>query len=1099
MKKKFCLLAALAAVVLVGCKKEQSELDFGNIKDVATVTGRVTYSLGQDTLSNDYVAEVIKPAMGRKVYIDVPKTAYQAGAQGNKIFEGVVDSTGYFSIEVPVKSDGIAGATLRYEEFTAERATYLKMEDGKPVFEVRMCKFETPAAIAALPTLMPGANKIGEEKDLRYEYTIVDMKDYGEKAIFSGTLMLPYEVSFRTGAYKKAANCKVEITIQDGEDIAEVGPASAQKFTYGTTTNTNGEFSVNLPIKNLRQGFQIVDAVVVPTAEAAFTHYVDITGKSVKVSGAYRLREPVIGNVLNVAPVVTEVIEGIECSIGEVPLVFEPGYVNGIVAGTEPPAWTKNLAGWVFGESAFKDLHGKATLTGSVALAKETAFGVGAYEKSMQTVIIEGSVAPYDKEFEVLTNADGTFAFDIPVEQDGTDPNGSFTVTLVQPTTIAFTHYKDLTNTIVIKEGMYNEAFQLRSADADKKQLGDFYYIFAPTTAPSTYVDNLAGWFKAYDNDQIYTDTKTITAKVFIAKEKTFAVGEYVGAAGHRVEVTVNYGAPILGGSSSTFDLVAPVAADGTFTVTIPVKSNTSEYTADNFKLIDDKVEDFKHYAKGGKVRNLTGNYSEKYKFEDKKEGEWNNKYTFYYTFAPSAPVTSYHADLAGWYKKDGFEAMLSASGKAYIGVEKSFGIGKFEPATDEVITVTVAELGGAQLQVPVASDGTFTVSIPAKFATDEYTLSASTGAAAEIDDFIHYRAEGKKMALTGKYQPEPAVKAMDAKWNDMGTYYFKFNNTGTSVAPTYTKDLAGWLVVPATFTNTDAEATGTIKIAAESGFWKGTFDAYANKRVEVSYTLNGKAITQVVLTDQDGNFTCTAYREFSDDKPNVAVKPLDINDIKDFKHYYHVTSPAVMNVEGDYVPYIIDKAPAAAWNVTGTHYYKFTPNSAPEDWTNNLVGWYVVPQKKGTANFALYAQKAYLTTAATNHEAKWTNAGAVKAEVTVNGETFDMAVSGRNLNFSMPTATEIEVGTTSMNVTIRLENETTNNTPFTYYEDPSKANSTIIYGNYVSADNVTSEPITAESGNKFELKKSAKLSFSPNLPSPTGWGAYSWDVSEEI
>ena len=135
MKQKFVYLFIAALIIgLVGCEREQSELDFGSLQEKALVTGRVTYSLGQDTLSDDYVAERILPAVGRKIYVEIPMSSYQAGAQGNKIFTGVVDSLGNFSIEVPVKTDGIDDAKLRYEEFTAERATYLKMENGKPVF-----------------------------------------------------------------------------------------------------------------------------------------------------------------------------------------------------------------------------------------------------------------------------------------------------------------------------------------------------------------------------------------------------------------------------------------------------------------------------------------------------------------------------------------------------------------------------------------------------------------------------------------------------------------------------------------------------------------------------------------------------------------------------------------------------------------------------------------------------------------------------------------------------------------------------------------------------------------------------------------------------
>ena len=151
---------------------------------------------------------------------------------------------------------------------------------GKPVFEVRMNKFETPGAIASLPTLLPGTNSIGEEADLRYAHTVIDMKSYAETAVLTGKLMLPYESSYRVGAYTAAANCQVEVTIKDGEDVAELGLTDALPFTYGCVTNENGEFALKLPVKNLREGFRIVDATVVPLGATGFTHYVDATGKT---------------------------------------------------------------------------------------------------------------------------------------------------------------------------------------------------------------------------------------------------------------------------------------------------------------------------------------------------------------------------------------------------------------------------------------------------------------------------------------------------------------------------------------------------------------------------------------------------------------------------------------------------------------------------------------------------------------------------------------------------------------------------------------------------------------------------------------------------
>ena len=1090
MKQKFLsfCMAALLFVGLVGCEKpEQSELDFADLQDTAYVMGHITYSLGQDMESNDYVAEVIKPAIGRKIYVEVPLSSYSAGAQGNKIYTGVVDSLGNVKIAVPVKSEGISGATLRYEEFTAERAEYLKMENGKPVFDVRMNKFETPAAIASLPILKPGTNSIGEEVDLRYAHTIIDMKDYDEKAVFTGKLRLPYEVSFHTGAYKAAANCQVEITIQDGEDVAELTAAKAPKYTYGCVTNEAGEFSLNLPIKNLREGFCIVEAKVVPLADAAFVHYTDVTGKSVKVAGAYKLRTDWEAGV-NINDV-AEVIDGITCSIGECPLKFVPGYNNGIADPVLPAAWEDNLAGWVFGEKEFASMTATAKLTGSVKLAAETAYGVGTYTTSAQSLKIKGSDVPYNKEFAVLANANGEFALEIPIEQEGTTPASSWTVELIQPTSIAFTHYTELNKSIVIKEGTYSEYKKVRSIEAEWNELGDFYYSFAPTGTVDTYVTNLAGWVLKDG----YDATNTVTAKFFVTYEKEYAVGDYKGAEGRRASVSVVY-------PDETLTFVAPVAADGTFSVAVPVKDQYSAYTADDFKLIDDENDAFVHYTKKGQ-KNLSGKYTVPagYNFET-KDADWNNKWTFYYKFAPTATVETFHDKLAGWFKKEGFEKSATAKGKAYFAKEKSYGIGEYAAAANEVVTVTVPYPGApAELQVPVKADGSFSVAVPLKDVYDEYDLTVSA-ASVEVDDFVHYKAHGKTQTLEGTYAAGDPLKTVDAAWNDMGTYYFTF--TPKNTVETYTKYLAGWQKFDAKYSNTDKDITGSIMLPIENGFWVGAYAPYANEKVELSYTLAGapSPFKMVVLTDADGAFTCTSYREFGDQEPAVSVK-LCKAEVDDYVHYYHVTSPSTMKVEGTYSnPVVVNDK---AWNIKGVSYYKFTPKSiasTPEWPEHNLLGWYKLNDAEGKATFKLYAQKAFETSTPGNHEADWEAAGSgVMATVTLSrpgdSKTFNLLVSGDKLSLNnVPFMQKVEEGD-PFSVSISLVHSSTMSgypkySNFKHYPDQSLDSYKTITGTFTGV--AFNESWNVSSGT-VEIKKSAKMKFNPE-GSVDGWALYNWN-----
>lgn len=1094
MKKFVYLFIAALFIGLVGCEREQSELDFGSLQEKALVTGRVTYSLGQDTLSDDYVAERILPAVGRKIYVEVPMSSYQAGSQGNKIFTGVVDSLGNFSIEVPVKSDGIKDAKLRYEEFTAERATYLKMENGKPVFEVRMCKFKTPAAIGKLDRLMPGSNEIGTEDELRYEWTVIDMKDYSETAVFTGKLLLPYEVSYHTGAYKPAADCTIEITIKDGEDVEEK-KAAAEKFTYGCTTDANGVFSVNLPIKNLRKGFCIVDATVVPSADAAFVHYTDVTGKSVKVAGAYKLRTDWVAgaNIYDVA----EVIEGIECSIGECPLKFVPGYNNGIADKVLPPAWNDDLAGWVFGEKDFAGMTATAKLTGSIKLAKEDAFAVGSYVASAQSVKIIGKSSPsdpdnpYNKTFAVLTKADGTFELEIPVEQEGVKPNVEWSVELIQPTSIAFTHYESATKSIVIKEGAYKEKplTQIRAIDADWNQLGDFYSTFTPASTLDTWSSDLAGWVVM----EGYNEKVTLTSKIYLATETALAIGEYKGAAGHRAVVNVVYD------PEGNISFVVPVQADGTVSVVIPAKEAKSKYENYSIDLMDKDVEYYQHYTKKG-VEEIAGEYY-LYKNIEDKDAEWNNKWTYYYKFNPNTPPTPWYENLAAWVVVEGYKYSATATGKAMFAKEDSYAKGSYKAATNEVVTVTAVELPGLEFQVPVKNDGSFSVKLPLKDAQDEYKLAVSANNVT-VDDFVHYRDHGKTKTLEGTYVAQDPIKAADAAWNDLGTYYFKFDPKNPD-PETYTDKLLGWQQFDAKYSNKDKSVTGTIMLAEETGFWKGAYAPYANEKIEVRYTLPGASepFEMVLLTDADGAYDCVVYREFGDQEPNITVTPLLLN-VDDFVHYYHVTSPTPMKIAGEYYHYV--SINDNAWNNKGTAYYKFNPDGAPAEWpSHNLLGWYKQKDTEGKATFKLYAQKAIETTTSGSHEADWTAAGnGVMATVTLTrtsggyeSKTFDILVSGQAITLSnVPFAQKVEDGD-NFTVSISLKHPSTLDgypevNDFKHYPDPAENTVKTISGKYTGV--AFNEAETATSG-VVEIKKTAKLLFNPNYPTPDGWGNYDW------
>lgn len=766
MKKQFVILAALA-IAIAGCQK-QSELSLDNISDVATVSGRVTYSIGQQADGDNYATEVLVPATGKTVYVDVPYDSYKAGATGKKTFSAVVDSAGNYTLSVPVPAVGVTGAELRFEEFTAEQSLYQRMEEGQPVFETRMCRFSIENTPALSSPLKPERYTID---DVCYEREEIDMKDYKETATLTGALLLPYETGFRTGAYKPAADCQFEITIIDGEDASE---GNTPQFTYGTTTNDKGEFTINLPIKNLKKGFQVVKAQVVPKAEAQFTHYINLAGKTEQLSGAYLIREAL--SLLSV----TEVVAGVACNIGERPLKFVPGYNNGISDPVAPATWDEDLAGWVLAEEQFRGMTATATISGSIALAQETAFGTGNFATSAQTVTITNGLY----NFVVLTKADGTFQLTIPAKEEGINPGGTWAFTLNQPNNIAFTHYASASKQMVVKEGQYTEYKQVRAVDAAWNELGKIYYRFEPANTPETWCADLAGWVIKPG----YEETATVKAKLQFPVETGYCVGKYQGA-NLRAALNVNYD-----GETTTF--VGPVAADGTFQVNIPVKSANSTMEADDIYLFDNKTDNFKHYLPAS-TQTLEGTYT----LNSRRKTEnapWNNKWTIYYQFVPSSVATDYTTDLLGWMIVPKGWTTEQWSSTIMMPTETGFWKGSYEPLIRKKVQVSYT-MDGKPYNAVVLTDANGVVSCPIylKFGIEEPAVSIQIFED-EIKHYYNPKNTEATTTLKGTYTTRLRTPSI-AAWNAERTYYMTFTPDASVEDQTllsWTNHIAEWYIL---------------------------------------------------------------------------------------------------------------------------------------------------------------------------------------------------------------------------------------------------------------------------------------------------------------
>ena len=112
MKKSLFMMALGAIVALTSCQPEQSQLDFNNVSETATVQGYVYINQGYTQDGATFVAKSV-PAAGCGVLVKVPYTAYDAdAADGYKYFEAECNEQGFYQIQVPVGQKAISGVKV---------------------------------------------------------------------------------------------------------------------------------------------------------------------------------------------------------------------------------------------------------------------------------------------------------------------------------------------------------------------------------------------------------------------------------------------------------------------------------------------------------------------------------------------------------------------------------------------------------------------------------------------------------------------------------------------------------------------------------------------------------------------------------------------------------------------------------------------------------------------------------------------------------------------------------------------------------------------------------------------------------------------------
>ena len=372
---------------------------------------------------------------------------------------------------------------------------------------------------------------------------------------------------------------------------------------------------------------------------------------------------------------------------------------------------------------------------------------------------------------------------------------------------------------------------------------------------------------------------------------------------------------------------------------------------------------------------------------------------------------------------------------------------------------------------------------------------------------------------MTGFYTGQ-RIREDGTAWANLGTVYYKFdpNTVGAADDPdfwkNYTQYTAGWFY-KAGYKKAKT-VTGKVKLAQETGFWKGNFAADASGvPVKIRLSTDGTP-TYAGVTKSGGTFSITVYVKDDDDIPAVTwlAPNLDLEDDlgnRKFVHYYDKENQSTnkKNVEGEYVHAgtIQTEEEDKDWRKVGTRYYTFNNTDGAENWTDDLYGWQVwnADQVKTLTVTGVIKKAVEEKKQETDAVAKWEPAKNVLASVTVanglNSYTFDVATNSNGEYTVQIMQTDVPA-----DLKLTVAPYTINGTTLKHWKDWTKNEPENIPGKYVNANNINNATydknttLSTDDQGYYDYttnEKSAKMTFTPNAV-PTGWAHYTWNLTKE-
>ena len=764
-------------------------------------------------------------------------------------------------------------------------------------------------------------------------------ESYNKVVTVKGRILMPKLTAYGIGKY---GTSKQEIRLRGGiyqnyeDPVNLINPQG-----YTIITDKEGNFSIDLPVQN-----ETVDPGIIIEPKEPNMPFTFINSKGEKIT----LNEGTYATKAIISDPDAEWYE-----LGNIYFGYTP---DPTVNGEKPDEWNDNLIGWYVNPN----FNEKVTVKGKMLFAYESSYGIGGYQSLNKLVTVEDYTNAPSRYFAIMPAADGTFDFDLPVNDKTTARR--LRVIFVDPNTAAnlfptyeFKHYTKYGASVapMLLQGHYTQKHKVFETAQDNvwNNLGTYYMYLNRVNVNDianipTYRDNLAGWFVSSDNNVKRTDHATVSGYAKFAEETGYMEGAMNPGANKLIPVSIDgttlY---VLTNNTGKFEVEAYLKEEGGHpTLALPLPA------------IPIPAENFMHYTNAeGQTELLAGNYNGER--ITPKEAQWNDFGTIYYKFTPDAPPANWNftEDIAGWKYQQDYEFTKTVTGYVKLAKETGYLKGNYQTEKDIPVKIYWDKNGNGIHNAnnepayigKTDENGKFTITIPVEKETDEPTIEVDGLAFDYEPGFLHYAdAKGKTQVLAGAYNGEQ-VKVDDAAWNDLGTIYYKFT---PDVPPTnwnnFVQYTSGWFYKKDYIIN--KTVTGDVKLAKETSYLKGNYQTEANIPVKIHLDYDKDGVVDlgepylVAPTDANGKFSIIVPVKQANDEPDIIVQGLGYGggagigfDYKEFLHYKDIAGKTEI-VEGKYKGQQI-KGDTDEWNNTGSNYsagvlyYTFYPTNNPDNW----------------------------------------------------------------------------------------------------------------------------------------------------------------------